>query len=108
MIGYVTLGTNDMARAKGFYDALLAPLGALRWLGRGAVALWAAGVVAFALNSAYRDTSAELGVTPVDLAALPAVFAAMHLLWGLGFLVGLVRFAPPVRALRNLLGGRPV
>jgi GT2 family glycosyltransferase len=87
---------------------LLAPLGALRWLGRGAVALWAAGVVAFALNSAYRDTSAELGVTPADLAALPAVFAAMHLAWGLGFVVGLVRFAPPVRALRNLFGGRPV
>jgi hypothetical protein len=87
---------------------LLAPLGALRWLGRGAVALWAAGVVAFALNSAYRDTSAELGVTPADLAALPAVFAAMHLAWGLGFVVGLVRFAPPIRALRNLLGGRPV
>jgi hypothetical protein len=47
-------------------------------------------------------------VTPADLAALPAVFAAMHLAWGLGFVVGLVRFAPPVRALRNLFGGRPV
>jgi succinoglycan biosynthesis protein ExoA len=87
---------------------LLAPLGALRWIGRGAVALWAAAVVAFAVNSAYRDTSAELGVTPTDLAALPAVFAAMHLAWGLGFMVGIVRFAPPIRALRNLLGGRPV
>ena len=30
MIGYVTLGTNDMARACGFYDALLGELGAKR------------------------------------------------------------------------------
>ena len=28
MIGYVTLGTNDLPRAQAFYDALLADLGA--------------------------------------------------------------------------------
>jgi glycosyltransferase involved in cell wall biosynthesis len=88
------------------FATLMAPLGALRWVGRGAVALWAAVVVAIAVGTAYRDTSAELGVTPIDLAALPAVFAAMHLAWGLGFLVGCLRFGPPIRALRNLLGSR--
>jgi catechol 2,3-dioxygenase-like lactoylglutathione lyase family enzyme len=31
MIGYVTLGTNDMARALAFYDAVLAELGAQRF-----------------------------------------------------------------------------
>ena len=30
MIGYVTLGTNDLARACDFYDVLLAELGAKR------------------------------------------------------------------------------
>lgn len=30
MIGYVTLGTNDMARGGAFYDELLKPLGAKR------------------------------------------------------------------------------
>ena len=30
MIGYATLGTNDPARAKAFYDALLGMLGAKR------------------------------------------------------------------------------
>ncbi len=30
MIGYVTLGTNDMARSAAFYDALLAEIGAKR------------------------------------------------------------------------------
>ena len=28
MIGYVTIGVNDMEKAKGFYSELLAPLGA--------------------------------------------------------------------------------
>ena len=37
MIGYVTLGTNDLPRAAGFYDALLAEIGAKRLMdfGRG-------------------------------------------------------------------------
>ncbi|MEJ8567912.1 VOC family protein [Elongatibacter sediminis] len=30
MIGYVILGTNDVPRAAGFYDALLAEIGATR------------------------------------------------------------------------------
>ena len=30
MIGYVTLGTNDLERAAAFYDALLAEIGATR------------------------------------------------------------------------------
>lgn len=37
MIGYVTLGTNDLPRAAAFYDALLEPLGIKRIMdfGRG-------------------------------------------------------------------------
>jgi catechol 2,3-dioxygenase-like lactoylglutathione lyase family enzyme len=30
MIGYVTMGTNDLERARGFYDALFATIGATR------------------------------------------------------------------------------
>ena len=30
MIGYVTVGTNDVARASRFYDALFAPIGGKR------------------------------------------------------------------------------
>jgi len=30
MIGYVTLGTNDLARAQAFYDALFSMIGATR------------------------------------------------------------------------------
>jgi catechol 2,3-dioxygenase-like lactoylglutathione lyase family enzyme len=32
MIGYVTLGTNDLPKAAAFYDALLAELGAKRMM----------------------------------------------------------------------------
>ena len=32
MIGYVTLGTNDLPRAAAFYDALLAEIGAKRFM----------------------------------------------------------------------------
>ena len=38
MIGYITLGTNDLERARAFYDALLAEMGVTRLMefgGRG-------------------------------------------------------------------------
>jgi predicted lactoylglutathione lyase len=42
MIGYVTLGTNDLARAARFYDALLAELGAKRAMQMDTFIAWAA------------------------------------------------------------------
>jgi catechol 2,3-dioxygenase-like lactoylglutathione lyase family enzyme len=41
MIGYVTLGTNDMARACAFYDALLGELGAKRLMEGDRFIAWA-------------------------------------------------------------------
>lgn len=38
-----------------------------------------------------------------DLLWLPLVFATMHLSWGTGFLVGSVRFGPPLRAFAGLI-----
>jgi predicted lactoylglutathione lyase len=43
MIGYVTLGTNDLARAAKFYDALLADLGGKRTLESDRFVSWSAG-----------------------------------------------------------------
>ncbi|MEM7404191.1 MAG: VOC family protein [Pseudomonadota bacterium] len=40
MIGYVTLGTNDKARAIAFYDTLLEQLGARRIEPNERIALW--------------------------------------------------------------------
>ena len=43
MIGYVTLGTNDLARAARFYDALLGEIGAKRTLESERFVTWSAG-----------------------------------------------------------------
>ena len=41
MIGYVTLGTNDLDRAARFYDALLAEIGAGRFMQSERFVAWA-------------------------------------------------------------------
>jgi len=41
MIGYVTLGTRDIQRAAGFYDALLAVIGAGRFMESDRFVAWA-------------------------------------------------------------------
>ena len=41
MIGYVTLGTNDLAKAAKFYDALLATIGAARFMESDRFIAWA-------------------------------------------------------------------
>jgi catechol 2,3-dioxygenase-like lactoylglutathione lyase family enzyme len=41
MIGYVTLGTNDLPRAVAFYDALLAEVGAKRFMETDRAIAWA-------------------------------------------------------------------
>ncbi len=41
MIGYVTLGTNDLPRAAAFYDALLGELGASRFMEADRFVAWA-------------------------------------------------------------------
>ena len=43
MIGYVTVGTNDLARATAFYDALLGELGATRQLELSRGVFWGVG-----------------------------------------------------------------
>jgi predicted lactoylglutathione lyase len=40
MIGYVTLGTNDLQKAAQFYDALLAELGGKRMMEMGEFIAW--------------------------------------------------------------------
>src|SRR5215510_9201563 len=43
MIGYTTLGTNDIAKAAKFYDALLGIFGAKRAMENDRLILWASG-----------------------------------------------------------------
>ncbi len=56
MIGYVTLGTNDLARAAKFYDELLATIGGKRFMESDRFIAWSA-----------SPTSAGIGLTkPFD------------------------------------------
>lgn len=43
MIGYVTIGTNDLERAIGFYDQLLALVGGKRFMENERMVAWSAG-----------------------------------------------------------------
>jgi predicted lactoylglutathione lyase len=63
MIGYVTLGSNDLERAKTFYDEVLGELGGKRAMGFERMQLWAggggAGMVAVCLP--YDEKRATVG-----------------------------------------------
>ena len=50
MIGYATLGTNDLAKAAKFYDALLATIGAKRFMENDRFIAWAVSPTAPALG----------------------------------------------------------
>ncbi|WP_404709902.1 VOC family protein [Sphingomonas sp. MMS24-J13] len=43
MIGYTLVGTNDLERAKTFYDALFKPIGATRMMDFGKSVVWGVG-----------------------------------------------------------------
>lgn len=67
MIGYVTLGSDDLERARGFFDALLAPLGAKRMMQMGeedgGFTLWGMGFdkPGIAVTRPYDKSAAHCG-----------------------------------------------
>ncbi|MBX9884472.1 MAG: hypothetical protein K2X68_05830, partial [Novosphingobium sp.] len=63
MIGYVTLGTNDLARGAAFYDALAAELGRQRMYEWEAAIAWgeAGGAAGIGLMKPYNGEPATVG-----------------------------------------------
>lgn len=63
MIGYVTLGTNDLERSARFYDALLGELGAKRFMEFDTFIAWAASPSApgIAVTKPYDGNAATVG-----------------------------------------------
>ena len=62
MIGYVTLGTHDIARAARFYDALLGEIGAKRTTDFGTFIMWGKpGKPGLALTAPYDKNPATVG-----------------------------------------------
>jgi len=63
MIGYVTVGTNDIDRAAKFYDALFGTLGAGRFFDNDTFIAWATGpsAPAFSVTKPYDGNAATVG-----------------------------------------------
>jgi catechol 2,3-dioxygenase-like lactoylglutathione lyase family enzyme len=63
MIGYVTVGSNDMARAAKFYDALLGELGAGRFMDEETFIVWGtgAGKPGFSITKPFDGKAATVG-----------------------------------------------
>lgn len=63
MIGYATLGTNDLPRAAAFYDQLLGSLGAKRWMDYPTFVMWscAPDKPALAVIKPYDGKPATIG-----------------------------------------------
>ncbi len=73
MIGYVTVGTNDLERAKQFYDNLLGELGARAFFANQRIVFWTVkdGASSFAIAKPYDEKEASVGngnmvAIPVD------------------------------------------
>jgi predicted lactoylglutathione lyase len=63
MIGYVTLGTNDIERAAGFYDSLLSEVGATRFMEEETFIAWAVAPdkPALSVSKPYDGNPATVG-----------------------------------------------
>ncbi|WP_293341758.1 VOC family protein [Microcoleus sp. CAWBG58] len=63
MIGYVTLGTNDLQSAAKFYDALLAEIGATRFMEMEEFIAWSVspGLPALAVTKPFDGNKATVG-----------------------------------------------
>ena len=64
MIGYVTMGTNDLDRAVAFYDALVAEMGGKRFMEHdGVFVAWAVdpSLPGFALTKPFNGEPATVG-----------------------------------------------
>ena len=73
LIGYVTVGTNDLNRAKQSYDTLLGELGAVSFTANDRIVLWRVdgGTSMFAVAKPFDEKEASVGngnmvALPVD------------------------------------------
>ena len=82
MIGYVTLGTNDMTRGAAFYDSLLESFGAKRLMDSDRFILWGATVtdpcVALAIPFDGNPATVGNGVMVALRAESQEAVAALH------------------------------
>ena len=83
MIGYITIGTNDLAHATSFYDAVLAEVGAKRLYSTDRLAAWGAGkdqptlmvTLPFDENEATVGNGVMIALSVKDQHMVDAVYA---------------------------------
>jgi predicted lactoylglutathione lyase len=82
MIGYITLGTNDLQRGAKFYDELLAGLGAKRFMDTDTFIAWSAGAgqpgVAISKSADGNAATVGNGVMIALMAENPAQVDALY------------------------------
>lgn len=63
MIGYVTLGTNDLEKAKEFYDSVFGVIGAKRMMDEDTFCAWSTGEnrAALSVTQPYDKNAATVG-----------------------------------------------
>lgn len=72
MIGYVTVGTNDLEKSAAFYDALLAPLGANRVMDEASFIVWSnGGEAGFSITKPFDEKPATVGNGVMVAVAVP-------------------------------------
>ncbi len=81
MIGYVTVGTNDIDKASAYYDSLLAGIGASRSMDMDTFKVWSnGGEAAFSITLPFNQEAATVGNGVMVAIALdsPATVDKMH------------------------------
>lgn len=81
MIGYVTVGTNDIEKASAYYDSLLAGIGASRSMDMDTFKVWSnGGEAAFSITMPFNQEAATVGNGVMVAIALdsPAAVDKMH------------------------------
>lgn len=72
MIGYITVGTNDIEKASAFYDALLGEIGAKRTMDYDAFKVWSNGDgAAFSISLPFDQQAATVGNGVMVAFAMP-------------------------------------
>ena len=96
MIGYVTLGTNDLPRAAKYYDTLLGALGAKRFMGDERFIAWAVAPdkPGIGVTKPYDGKAANVGNGMMVALVVPKP-ADVDRIYGLAMSLGSTDEGPP-------------
>ncbi len=106
MIGYLTMGTNDLPRAAAFYDALFAEVGAQRMMEEDNFVAWTAGDsgASFAISTPFDGNPATVGNGVMAAIAVDSEEAVQRV-YAKAIELGATDEGPPGRRSENFYAG---